>query len=175
VNLENIDKVLSKLPVKDFDLFSLDIDSIDFHILKAALDSGYRPKILVLEYNSAFGPTQAITVPYKPVFNRWTEHPSGIYYGASVIAWRVLLEPLGYKFVSVDSSGTNAFFAHRSHFHDVFLESLMPMGFLNNTTDTNPTTLFLRADNEFGNAFAVPDWEKQYPLINRLPLEAVNQ
>jgi len=153
-------------------LFSLDIDSIDYHILKAAMNLGYRPKILIVEYNSAFGPTQSVTVPYKPVFNRWKEHPAGIYYGASVMALRVLLEPLGYKFVSVDSSGTNVIFANKVHFHEEFLEPLKSIEFLNNATDINPTTLVVaRAAN--CKVFALPKWEKQSSLLSPLPLEVV--
>jgi len=172
VNLDNIKTILSTLPTKDFDLFSLDIDSIDYHILKAAMNLGYRPKILIVEYNSAFGPTQSVTVPYKPVFNRWKEHPAGIYYGASVMALRVLLEPLGYKFVSVDSSGTNVIFANKVHFHEEFLEPLKSIEFLNNATDINPTTLVVaRAAN--CKVFALPKWEKQSSLLSPLPLEVV--
>jgi hypothetical protein len=172
VNLENIGEILSILPMKDFDVFSLDIDSIDFHILKAAIDLGYRPKILVLEYNSAFGPNQAVTVPYKPVFNRWDEHPGGIYYGASVMAWRILLEPLGYKFVTVDSSGTNAFFAKIECFEKEFLDCIQSTEFLNNATDVNPSTL-LAGNGAVGNSFVLPNWEKQLQLLTPKPLEVV--
>jgi len=172
VNLDNIKKLLSTLPKPDFDLFSLDIDSIDFHILRAALDLGYRPKILAVEYNSAFGPNHAVSVPYKPVFNRWAEHPTAIYYGASIMAWRVLLEPLGYKFVSVDSSGTNAFFANKKHFYSDFLEKINPVEFLNNATDINPTTISERGGS-LNKVFALPDWEKQSSLLSHLPLEVL--
>jgi hypothetical protein len=172
VNLDNLEKILSTLPKKDFDLFSLDIDSIDFHILKAAVDLGYRPKILVVEYNSAFGPEHAVSVPYKSVFNRWSEHATGIYYGASIMAWHLLLEPLGYKFVSVDSSGTNAFFANKNHFYSDFLEKIIPVEFLNNATDINPTTISER-EGSLSKAFALPDWEKQSSLLSYLPLEVL--
>lgn len=174
VNLENIAGILAVLPKKDFDLFSLDIDSIDFHILRATIELGYRPKIIVVEYNSALGPEHAVTVPYKPVFNRWTEHLSGVYYGASVVAWRVLLEPFGYKFVSVDSSGTNAFFAKEDHFQKDFLEKLMPIDFVNNATDINPTTL-VAADAAADKVFVLPDWQKQFSLLSNMPLDFLKQ
>jgi hypothetical protein len=172
VNLENIGGILSTLPMKGFDVFSLDIDSIDFHILKAVLDLGCRPKILVLEYNSAFGPNQAVTVPYKSVFNRWDEHPDGIYYGASVMAWRFLLEPLGYKFVTVDSSGTNAFFVKIDCFEKEFLDGIQSTEFLNNATDVNPSTL-LAGNGAVGNSFVLPNWEKQLQLLTHKTLEVV--
>ena len=172
VNLDNIKTILSTLPRREFDLFSLDIDSIDFHILKAVLEFGYRPKIIVVEYNSAFGPKQSVTVPYKAFFNRWNEHPTGIYYGASVMAWRELLEPFGYKFVSVDSSGTNAIFANKDHFTEEFLELLKPIDFLNNATDINPTTLVTSGPAD-SKVFALPKWEKQFSLLSHLPLEVV--
>ncbi len=92
----------------DPDVFSIDIDSIDWHVAKSMTDVGFRPKIAVCEYNAAFG-DRPVTVAYGYPFDR----PRGlkhIYFGASVAAWRRLWEPLGYRFVTVESSGINCFF-----------------------------------------------------------------
>lgn len=95
----------------DPDVFSIDIDSIDWHVAKAMTDAGFRPKIAVCEYNAALG-DRPITVAYRYPF----DHPPGLkhfYFGASVAAWRRLWEPLGYRFVTVESAGINCFFIKR--------------------------------------------------------------
>lgn len=94
----------------DPDLFTLDIDGVDFYIARAALDAGFRPKILCVEYNSTFGPERALTVTYRPDFDYTVAHPSLLYYGASLAAWKCFFASRGYHFVTVDSAGVNAFF-----------------------------------------------------------------
>lgn len=92
----------------DPDMFSIDIDSIDWHVAKAMTDAGFRPKIAVCEYNAALL-RQPLTVPYAYPFDGL----KNVYFGASVEAWRHLWEPLGYRFVTVDSTGINCFFVKR--------------------------------------------------------------
>ena len=91
----------------DPDVFSIDIDSIDWHVAKAMLEAGFRPKIAVCEYNAGFM-AHPVTVPYKFPF---TDGPKHIYFGASVEAWKSLWQPYGYRFVTVESTGVNCFFA----------------------------------------------------------------
>jgi hypothetical protein len=172
ISLDNLPSILGSAPSKEFDIFSLDIDSIDFHILKAALDLSYRPKILVVEYNSVFGPDAAVCIPYRVGFNRWEAHDSGIYYGASISAWKTLLSHYGYRFVTVDTSGTNAFFVDSRHFQAAFLDPIEGIDFLENATDVNPTTFMKDTD---GNVLKqlVPNWQRQFELISHLPLERV--
>lgn len=86
------------------DVFSLDMDSTDYHVLKALLGTGFRPSIIVVEYNAAFH-LRPLTVPIK-----MRRRKKNIYYGCGVNAWRNLLEPRGYTFAAVDSCGVNAFF-----------------------------------------------------------------
>ena len=44
------------------------------------------PQIIVVEYNSLFGPERAVTVPYDPAFARGDKHFSHLYWGASLAA-----------------------------------------------------------------------------------------
>jgi hypothetical protein len=164
VNTENVKELLEILPSKNFDVFSLDIDSIDYHIMSACVELGYRPKILVVEYNSAFGPEAVLFPEYKKVFDRWREHPGGIYYGASITAWRQLLEAKGYFFLGVESSGTNAFFLHRDYFQEKFLNQIQVLGFLDNSTDMNPTT-YLTDPQGAIRKFLKPHWKRQLELM----------
>ncbi len=94
----------------DPDLFSLDIDSNDYFVMKALLESGLRPKVVCVEYNSAFGPVASLSIQHTPRLNYLTHHPSQLYYGVSVAGWRQLLEGHGYRFICVDARGVNAFF-----------------------------------------------------------------
>jgi len=87
------------------DLFSLDIDSVDWWVCRALLDQGFWPKVMCLEYNAAFG-ERPVTVPP----NRVSNANKLLYFGAGVVAWRRLLEPRGYRFVTVENSGVNCFF-----------------------------------------------------------------
>ncbi|EQD51583.1 hypothetical protein B1A_13004, partial [mine drainage metagenome] len=59
----------------DPDVCSLDIDGNDYHIAGALLDAGLRPKIFVVEYNSAFGPQRRVTIAYDDAFDFSVAHP----------------------------------------------------------------------------------------------------
>jgi hypothetical protein len=116
------------------DVFSLDIDGNDYHIVSALLEGGLRPKILVLEYNSAFGPTRAVTLPYSEDF-RIANHPEDrLFYGCSVMAWKTLLDRHGYRFVTVDRNGVNAFFADPNAVDAVFLGNVRGADFCENVS-----------------------------------------
>jgi inositol phosphorylceramide mannosyltransferase catalytic subunit len=89
---------------EDFDLLSVDIDYNNFHVLKEIL-SHFKPRVVVVEYNSSLGPTKSLVVPYDPrgVWDRTN------YFGASLLAFQELAVAFGYSIVFCDSSGVNAF------------------------------------------------------------------
>lgn len=124
VDRERVAAVRERALTATPDVFSLDIDGVDWHIATALLAGGFRPRIVVVEYNSAFGPDRAVTVPYEPAFDYRKAHETHLYYGASVRAWRTLLEARGYRFVTVDSNGVNAFFLDPTAFEPAFVEAL---------------------------------------------------
>src|SRR5262249_55435252 len=64
VTREDVGEVKALARQANPDLFSLDIDGNDFHIVQALFDVGFRPKIWLVEYNSAFGPAGSLTIPY---------------------------------------------------------------------------------------------------------------
>lgn len=114
------------------DVFSLDIDGNDFHVMRAAFDAGFRPKIVVVEYNSVFGPERSVTIEYQPEFALERSHPSGLHYGVSIKAWRVLMESAGYRFVTVERNGVNAFFVDPQSFPASFLDGVQGLCFAEN-------------------------------------------
>ncbi len=116
----------------DPDVFSLDIDGIDFYIAQAIFEAGFRPKIFVVEYNSVYGPDRSITIEYDPKFIFTEAHPTHLYYGVSISGWRKLFESYGYKFVTVDRNGVNGFFVDPAHFEPSFLDNVRGLEFAEN-------------------------------------------
>jgi hypothetical protein len=110
-------RLVDRCLYRDPDLFSLDIDGIDYHVAQALLVAGLRPRVICVEYNSAFGPDRALTIPHTPGFDQASYHDSQLYYGVSIRAWRVLFEQYGYRFVTVETHGVNAFFVDADSVH----------------------------------------------------------
>jgi len=92
-------------------LLSIDIDGNDYWVWDkiAVVD----PVIVVAEYNSAYGPYRAVSVPYDPKFYRMKAHYSGLYFGCSLKALEVVAARKGYALVGSNSQGNNAFFVKR--------------------------------------------------------------
>lgn len=97
---------------QDLDLLSIDVDSIDYWIWDAVSD-GFRPRVVVAEYNATFGPVRSVTVTPRDGFDPFTHHPSGFYHGVSLEALRRLGNSRGYQLIGCDSAGVNAFFVRR--------------------------------------------------------------
>lgn len=116
----------------DPDVFSLDIDGVDYHVARAILGGGFRPKIFVVEYNSVYGPQRSMTIPYQDNFVFTKAHPTHLYYGVSVSAWRKFFEGHGYRFVTVDRKGVNAFFVDPACFAPNFLDRVNGCQFAEN-------------------------------------------
>ena len=158
VEPDNVGALLSALTHRDPDFMSLDIDSNDYHVMEAVLAGGLRPKVACVEYNSAFGPTRAVTIPYTRGLDYVAFHPSELYYGASVTAWRHLFAAAGYRFVCVDTRGVNAFFV-------------------------DPGALDMRDDvkgRDFAENVAQArrhrvDWRGQFAMISELPFQEVGE
>ena len=112
IHKENINNLLLKSEF-DFDLglLSIDIDGNDYYILEAI--NQYKPRILVVEYNSLFGSKRNISIPYIADFNRTKAHYSNLYFGASLRAITYIAKKKGYILVGCDSSGVNAFYIRK--------------------------------------------------------------
>jgi predicted O-methyltransferase YrrM len=112
VTPDTIDELLRANGVDgEVDLLSLDIDGNDYWVWRAI--SAIDPRVVVVEYNASFGPRRSVTVPYRDGFNRYREHVSGFYHGASLAALTKLGEEKGYALVGCESRGANAFFVRR--------------------------------------------------------------
>jgi hypothetical protein len=107
ITKENINELITEHGYAgDIDLFSLDLDGNDYWIWEAVTVSS--PRVLIMEYNSMFGPDRAVTIPYDPKFDRHRHH--SMYYGASLRALTRLNQRKGYRLVAVEPAGVNAFY-----------------------------------------------------------------
>ena len=89
-------------------LLSVDIDGNDYWVWEK-LDV-VDPAMVIVEYNSAFGPDLAVTIPYDPKFVRHRAHYSGQFWGASLAALDLLARRKGYALIGCNSAGNNAYF-----------------------------------------------------------------
>jgi len=125
-------KIASLALQRDPDVLSVDIDGCDYYVVRALLEAGVRPRILVVEYNSVFGPEQSATIEYQEHFDMASAHPTRLYYGVSIAGWRSYLEKQNYRFVTVERNGVNAFFVDPLHFDPGFLQGLKGLAFAEN-------------------------------------------
>jgi hypothetical protein len=158
VNSENIQDLKSLALHSNPDVFSLDIDGIDYYIAKAIMEGGFRPKIFVVEYNSVFGPTRSMTIPYYEAFEFTKAHSTQLYYGVSIAAWRKFFSHYGYHFVSVDQKGVNAFFVDPVCFDVDFLKKINGNAF---------------AENVYQYGKFKGSFEKQFSLIENQKFEEI--
>lgn len=158
VTRENARELIGRCESLAPDVFSLDIDGNDYHVACALLEAGLRPKIVVLEYNSVFGPERSVTIPYDPQFSYRQAHPSHLYYGVSLRGWQTLLGGAGYRFVTVDRNGVNCVFVDPGQFDPAFLQGIVPHSWAENAYQ-------VRASGRRGEA--------QYALIESLPTIAI--
>ena len=126
---ENINDLIFSSEFKNIQYLHIDLDGNDYWVLKNLEIDKLDPDILILEYNSIFGPDRLISVPYNPEFYRFDAHLSGQYFGASLSALAQLAEEKGYYFIGCNSAGNNAYFLANRHKH-IFSGVSMSVGFV---------------------------------------------
>jgi hypothetical protein len=115
ITAENIEDLFRKGGVpEEFDLLCIDIDRNDYYVWETI--TGYRPRIVVIEYNPLFPPTISWVVPYDPkAMWNGTSHT-----GASLRALEELGAKKGYGLVGCTLEGVNAFFVRNDLLADHF-------------------------------------------------------
>jgi hypothetical protein len=101
---ENIDSL-----VKDFGdigIFSIDIDSEDWYVVRELLTAEHRPDMFVCETNSYMDPMDDLVMPLG---HRRQILPKSICHGATLQAFDNLLSGFGYNFVCTTRLGNNGF------------------------------------------------------------------
>ncbi len=123
IDSENILEVLTKFSFdKNVDLFSLDIDGIDYWILKKI--NPKFSKIIIAEYNPFFGSDFEITVPNLKDFDRKKYHYSHLCYGMSLRALINLMKKKDYTFLGTNELLNNGFFIANEYLNNISLEKI---------------------------------------------------
>jgi hypothetical protein len=113
LNRDNVDDSINDWAKgRDVGLLHIDVDGNDYWLWDAV--HCITPGIVIMEYNAVFGAERPITIPYQADFRRFSAHPSGQYFGASLSALVHLANSKGYAFIGVNSAGNNAYFVRRN-------------------------------------------------------------
>ena len=134
IDSENINEVFNQYCDFEIDIFSIDIDSIDYWIIKKLKNDV--SKIFVAEYNPVFGPDIKVTVPDVSGFDRTKYHYSNLCYGMSLSALIELMKNKGYYFVGTNLQKMNAFFISEEFKKEDFFDKIIIKD-LSNYTDSN--------------------------------------
>jgi hypothetical protein len=109
VTPENVQQLFRDANVpEELDLLSIDVDGQDYWIWQA-IDQ-YRPRVVVIEYNSGIRATEQLVEPRGRAAS-WSALID--FYGASEGALRALGEHKGYALVHADLAGVNLFFVRK--------------------------------------------------------------
>ncbi len=103
VTPSNVQELFARAGVPDEpDVLSIDVDGADYWIWEAIVD--YRPRVVVIEYNSALDPAQRLVQPRDLPGWDGTD-----YFGASLGAIAMLADQKGYRLVHTELAAANAF------------------------------------------------------------------
>lgn len=109
IDRDNINQLIGEAGFRGpIGLLSIDIDGNDYWVWERI--DVVDPVIVVAEYNSIFGCSRAVSVPYAAGFRRTDAHASNLYWGCSLPALCHLAARKGYTFVGSNRAGNNAFF-----------------------------------------------------------------
>jgi hypothetical protein len=112
IDRDNINQLIGDAGFSgDIGVLSVDIDGNDYWVWERI--EVVNPVIVVVEWNSVFGPEHAISVPYDPAFQRGDAHYSNLFWGASISAFVHLAERKGYALMGSNTVGNNLFFVRK--------------------------------------------------------------
>lgn len=136
-------------------VLNIDIDGNDYWILKALLEK-MKPDLICVEHNASFG-LNSISIPYISNFKRHDYHQSGLYHGASIVAFEKLLST-DYSLIE-NIAGLNLIFASK----ELLLHSI-------NNYSLSATEAYMEPllRNKWSSTTSVTQWEtiKHLPFIN---------
>ena len=125
ITAENVNNIFPNNAKFTVDLFSIDIDGVDYWVINEIKPK--ISKIFILEYNPIFGSKLEVTVPNIKNFNRSNAHYSNLYFGASLKSYIKLLNKKGYYFLGVNRLRNNAFFINEDYKKEIFFNNIANM------------------------------------------------
>ena len=119
---DNVNDIIKDNCDFEIDLFSIDIDGIDYWVIeKLNLE---KCKIFIAEYNSTFGHKLKVSVPNIKNFDRTQYHYSNLCYGMSLRALVDLMDKKDFYFVGTNMVKNNAFFVSKNFNKEKFFSNL---------------------------------------------------
>lgn len=92
ITRDNIVELLKPIDSKSFDLLCIDLDGNDLYILEVILNNGYKPSLVVAEFNPIFDEHESKTIRYN-ADHAWDNDD---YYGFSFAAGQKMANKYGY-------------------------------------------------------------------------------
>jgi hypothetical protein len=157
VTAESINPLLTENKILgEIELLSIDIDSNDYWVWKSI--STINPRVVVIEYNAAYGSTRSMTIKYDSEFHfKNTARENPLYFGASLTALTKLGKEKGYVLVACDTQGHDAYFVRSDVAEGKFIALSPAEAFY-----PNPYTIG-----------AIGNLETQYESIKHLDFEEI--
>lgn len=102
-----VDEFMKHGVLHEMDYLSIDVDSVDFWLLKSILHSSspFRPRVMSVEFNINFSPDMMVSM--EPSWHAW---PGRSVYGASAGALNYVAGLAGYSVVYIMPNGMDMFF-----------------------------------------------------------------
>ena len=147
VTSENIEKIINNNCNFDVDLFSIDIDGIDYWVINKVKPN--ISKIFIAEYNAVFGDKFDISVPNIENFNRKKYHHSTLCYGMSLKALIRVMKKKGFYFIGTNNFKNNAFFVNNTFSMKKYFSNFQITDLDNLSFHTN--SLFKESRDKSGN------------------------
>ena len=170
VNSSNINDILRDQNFdEELDLFSIDIDGIDYWVIKSLPNK--ISKIFIAEYNPIFGSNLEITVPNLDSFDRTKYHFSNLCWGMSIKALINLMKDKGYFFVGANNFRNNAFFISEK-FENIFQQLSNELTKINLSKYTNKK--FMESRDLRGNLLYLSKKKEELDLIKDCSVEIIN-
>ena len=113
---------------EDVGLLHIDLDGNDYYIWKAI--NVIRPIVVIVEYNSIFGPNRPISIIYDDSFIRTNAHYSNLFWGASLLSLNNLALEKGYSFIGCNAAGNNAYFVRNDKLNEKVKAISLANGFV---------------------------------------------
>jgi hypothetical protein len=159
IDRDNINDIIKSNGIYgDIGVLSIDIDGNDYWIWESI--NCIMPRIVICEYNSLFGPSRRVTIPYSKNFIRSKAHFSNVYYGASISALDFLSRKKGYSLVGSNRAGNNIFFVRTDLVGDIRIY--------------NPEEVFVKAQfretRDRHGKLTFLDFYESMKLIREMPL-----
>jgi len=129
ITKNNINTLLNNSRFNNIGLLHIDLDGNDYHIFDTIDLTTLNPSIIIIEYNSIFGKSRAITVPYDEKFYRTNKHFSNLYWGASLSSLYDLAEKRGYALICCNAAGNNAYFVRKDLLNDKICQTSIELAY----------------------------------------------